>query len=189
MFLYSSTDFTPPCKIPLSSAALEFLRFKCSSKVELWYLTSNSQRPSTNPLRPIIPGNACPLRITATAGTKLAGTFHLIVSLFLKYRVLQQKSLRHSRGIAGSSISSLSKIPYCWLCKKSLDLVSVPVWLIILSEQLRIEGLVSHYLTNNLILQKLILKRIYPFISAGILFRAKNQMTFVLLTRLLCKNI
>jgi hypothetical protein len=27
------------------------------------------------------------------------------------------------------------------------------------------------------------------FVSAGILFRAKNQMTFVLLTRSLCKNI
>jgi len=61
----------------------------------------------------------------------------------------------HSRSITGSSFRSLSKIPHCWL--KSLDLVSVPVWLIILSNQLRIKGFVSRYLTNNLILQKLIL--------------------------------
>ena len=35
--------------------------------------------------------------------------------------------------------------------RRSLDRVSVPVWLIILSDQLGIVGLVSHYLTNYLI--------------------------------------
>ena len=35
--------------------------------------------------------------------------------------------------------------------RRSLDRISVPVWLIILSDQLRIVGLVSHYLTNYLI--------------------------------------
>ena len=34
--------------------------------------------------------------------------------------------------------------------RRSLDRVSVPVWLIILSDQLSIFGLVSHYLTNYL---------------------------------------
>ena len=34
--------------------------------------------------------------------------------------------------------------------RRSLDRVSVPVWLIILSDQLPIVGLVSHYLTNYL---------------------------------------
>ncbi len=32
--------------------------------------------------------------------------------------------------------------------RRSLDRVSVPVWLVILSDQLRIVALVSHYLTN-----------------------------------------
>ena len=32
--------------------------------------------------------------------------------------------------------------------RRSLDRVSVPVWLIILSDQLKIVALVSHYLTN-----------------------------------------
>ena len=45
------------------------------------------------------------------------------------------------------------------LLAKSLGLISVPVWLVILSDQLRIISLVSHYLTNNLILYKLILKQ------------------------------
>ena len=35
--------------------------------------------------------------------------------------------------------------------RRSLDRVSVPVWLIVLSDQLWIVALVSHYLTNKLI--------------------------------------
>ena len=37
--------------------------------------------------------------------------------------------------------------------RRSLGRVSVPVWLIILSNQLKIAALVSHYLTNKLILR------------------------------------
>ena len=40
--------------------------------------------------------------------------------------------------------------------RRSLDRVSVPVWLIILSDQLGIVALVSHYLTNKLIRRELI---------------------------------
>ena len=61
----------------------------------------------------------------------------------------------HPRGLAGSDFRPLSNIPHCCL-KKSLDRVSVPVWRIILSNPLRIIGLVSFYLTNYLILFRLI---------------------------------
>ncbi len=40
--------------------------------------------------------------------------------------------------------------------RRSLGRVSVPVWLIILSDQLLIVALVSHYLTNKLIRNRLI---------------------------------
>ena len=40
--------------------------------------------------------------------------------------------------------------------RRSLDRVSVPVWLIILSDQLEIAGLVGHYPTNYLISRGLI---------------------------------
>ncbi len=40
--------------------------------------------------------------------------------------------------------------------RRSLGRVSVPVWLIILSDQLRIVALASLYLTNKLILRRLI---------------------------------
>ena len=48
---------------------------------------------STNTLRPIIPDNACPSRITAAAGTKLAGTFHQTISLFYLINQLYNKYL------------------------------------------------------------------------------------------------
>ena len=44
--------------------------------------------------------------------------------------------------------------------RRSLGRISVPVWLIILSDQLFIVALVSHYLTNKLIRRRLIPKRI-----------------------------
>ncbi len=44
--------------------------------------------------------------------------------------------------------------------RRSLDRVSVPVWLIILSDQLPIFGLVSRYLTNYLMGRELISKRL-----------------------------
>ena len=40
--------------------------------------------------------------------------------------------------------------------RRSLGRVSVPMWLIVLSDQLKIVALVSHYLTNKLILHRLI---------------------------------
>ena len=43
--------------------------------------------------------------------------------------------------------------------RRSLGRVSVPVWLIILSDQLPIEGLVSRYLTNYLIGRGPLLRR------------------------------
>ncbi len=43
--------------------------------------------------------------------------------------------------------------------RRSLGRISVPVWLIVLSDQLRIVALVSHYLTNKLIRRRLICQR------------------------------
>ena len=43
--------------------------------------------------------------------------------------------------------------------RRSLGRVSVPVWLIVLSDQLRIVALVGHYPTNKLIRRELVLGR------------------------------
>ena len=64
----------------------------------------------------MIPNNACTLRITAAAGTELAGaSFAGTVKFpfFPAERALRPESLHHSRGIAGSGFLPLSKIPNC----------------------------------------------------------------------------
>ena len=80
--------------------------------------------------------------------------------------------------------------------RRSLDRVSVPVWLIILSDQLGIVALVSHYLTNKLIGRGLILhrrsftpSRMPKMVISGIrprfqgLSQSAGQIAHVLLTR------
>ncbi len=97
--------------------------------------------------------NASPLRITAAAGTKFAGAYSPgTVIIVPGKRALQPEGLLHSRGMAGSGLRPLSRFPTA-ASRRSLGRVSVPVWLIILSDQLRIVGLVSRYLTNYLILR------------------------------------
>ena len=58
--------------------------------------------------------------------------------------------------MAASGFPPLCNIPTA-ASRRSLDRVSVPVWLVILSDQLEIVGLVSLYLTNYLIPLGLIL--------------------------------
>ncbi len=103
----------------------------------------------------MIPNNACTPRITAAAGTELAGASSegTVSSLsgisspltglydpqaFITHAALLRQAFAHC-AIFPTAAS-----------RRSLDRVSVPVWLIILSDQLSIFGLVSHYLTNNL---------------------------------------
>ena len=52
--------------------------------------------------------------------------------------------------------------------RRSLGRVSVPVWLIILSDQLLIIALVSHYLTNKLIRRKPIPRRLFTILLLSI---------------------
>jgi len=73
-------------------------------------------KPPTCALRPVIPNNASPLRITAAAGTKFAGAYSSgTVIIFPDKRALQPEGLHHSRGMAGSGFRPLSNIPHCCL--------------------------------------------------------------------------
>ena len=81
--------------------------------------------------------------------------------------------------------------------RRSLGRISVPVWLVVLSDQLPIVALVSRYLTNKLMGRRLILERPKPLIPSGCpvgmlcgittgfpeLFPTRGQITYVLLTR------
>ncbi len=72
--------------------------------------------PPTRPLRPVIPNNASSPRITAAAGTKLAGAYSSGTVIIVPDKsALQPEGLHHTRGIAGSGFPPLSNIPHCCL--------------------------------------------------------------------------
>ncbi len=105
----------------------------------------------------MIPSNACTLRITAAAGTELAGAYSYGTVIIFPYKRSLHTEMRHPpRGVAASEFPPLCNIPTA-ASRRSLDRVSVPVWLIILSDQLGVIGLVGSYPTNYLIPYSLIL--------------------------------
>ncbi len=114
-------------------------------------------RPPTYPLRPIIPSNACTLRITAAAGTELAGASFSGTVRLLGYspnnfssrstELYNPKAFFTHAAWLRQTFVHCARFPTA-ASRRSLDRVSVPVWLIILSDQLPIKALVSYYLTN-----------------------------------------
>ena len=69
--------------------------------------------------------------------------------------VYDPEGLHPARGMAGSGLRPLTNILTA-ATRRSLGRVSVPVWLIVLSDQLRIVALVGHYPANKLIRLRLI---------------------------------
>ena len=125
-------------------------------------------KPPTRALRPVIPNNACTLRITAAAGTELAGAFSegtvrkkacstLIASTLLT-EVYDPRAFIPHAALLHQAFAHCARFPTA-ASRRSLDRVSVPVWLIILSDQLPIDALVSRYLTNKLMGRGLIYRR------------------------------
>ena len=114
-------------------------------------------RPPTYPLRPIIPSNACTPRITAAAGTKLAGAsfggtvspsgYSPEVFSSRSTELYNPKAFFTHAAWLRQTFVHCARFPTA-ASRRSLDRVSVPVWLIILSDQLPIIALVSRYLTN-----------------------------------------
>jgi len=125
-------------------------------------------KPPTPALRPMIPNNACTLRITAAAGTELAGASfggtvkpkHYLHNdhSSLPTEVYDPRAFILHAALLGQAFAHCPIFPTA-ASRRSLDRVSVPVWLIILSDQLLIVALVSRYLTNKLIKRRLILWR------------------------------
>jgi len=74
------------------------------------------QVESTLPLHPVNPDNACTIRITAAAGTYLAGaSYSGTVIFFPADRSLHTEILLPSRGVAASGFPPLCNIPHCCL--------------------------------------------------------------------------
>ena len=113
----------------------------------------------------MIPNNARPFRITAAAGTELAGASFggtvwrkgLITPSpsFLPTGVYNPKAFILHAALLRQAFAHCAKFPTA-ASRRSLARVSVPVWLIILSDQLPIVALVGHYPANKLMGRKLI---------------------------------
>jgi hypothetical protein len=105
----------------------------------------------------MIPNNACTLRITAAAGTELAGASSpgTVTSLdylprntsFLSKELYNPRAFFTHAALLHQACAHCARFPTA-ASRRSLDRVSVPVWLIILSDQLPIVALVGHYPTN-----------------------------------------
>ena len=94
--------------------ALQFQRQACgwAAGFHPWLV-----RPPRCPLCPIIPDNACDIRITAAAGTYLAvaSSAGTVTFFFPTESTLQSENLLRAHRIAGSEFPPLSNIPHCCL--------------------------------------------------------------------------
>ena len=134
-----------------------------ASGFHIWLTT-----PPTDSLRPVNPNNAWDLRITAAAGTKFAvpsssGTITTHASYCVSHYSLMT-GVYDPRAFILHAASHRQTFVHCeWFStaatRRCLDRVSVPVWLVVLSDQLPVIALVSRYLTNKLIGREPILKR------------------------------
>ena len=97
----------------------------------------------------MIPDNACTPRITAAAGTELAGASFVgtVICSSLLTELYTPKGFYVHAALLRQAFAHCAKFPTA-ASRRSMGRVSVPLWLIILSNQLLIVALVVHYTTN-----------------------------------------
>ncbi|KAK5783687.1 hypothetical protein PVK06_038200 [Gossypium arboreum] len=119
VFFPISTHFTAPPEIPSAPTVLQL-----------------------DALRPIIPDNACILCITAAAGTELADAYSpdIVIASSPGKEVHDPWAFYLHAALLRQAFAHCGKFPTA-ASRRSLGRVSVPVWLIILSDQLLIIAL------------------------------------------------
>ena len=96
----------------------------------------------------MIPDNACTPRITAAAGTELAGASSVGTVIFVPTdKTLHPEGRLVHAALLRQGFPHCAKVPTA-ASRRSMGRVSVPLWLIILSNQLLIVALVVHYTPN-----------------------------------------
>ncbi len=115
----------------------------------------------------MIPNNACLLRITAAAGTKLAVAscgLGLRTAVLLRLASITLTVVYIPRDLIPHAASLRQAFAHCGIfqtaaSRRSLGLVSVPVWPTTLSARLPIFALVGHDPTNKLMGREAIFER------------------------------
>ena len=99
--------------------------------------------------------------------TYYRGCWHVVSrGLFARYRLISSltkgvydpKAFIPHAALLRQAFAHCARFPTA-ASRRSLGRVSVPVWLIVLSDQLPVDALVSHYLTNKLIGREALPKR------------------------------
>ena len=102
----------------------------------------------------MIPDNARTLRITAAAGTELAGASSPgTVNALKSAHSSRATGVYNPKAVIPHAASLRQPFGHCArfptaASRRSLGRLSVPMWLAILSDQLPVVALVSHYLAN-----------------------------------------
>ncbi len=130
-------------------------------------LSQRTKQTAWCALRPVIPNNACALRLTA-AGTGLAGASSGGTVSRVPYSNTRDSSpltvVYTPKGFLPHAASLRQSFDHCAIfptaaSRISLGRISVPMWRIVLSDPLRVIARVSHYLTNKLIRRDPLIRR------------------------------
>jgi hypothetical protein len=154
VFFRISTHSTATPGIPLAPSLLKLRSRHGRPGVEPRAFTAPLHEPPTRPLRPVIPDNARTLRITAAAGTELAGASSPGTVTWLEsHRSSRATVVYTPKGFILHAASLRQPFGHCArfptaASRRSLGRFSVPMWLAILSDQLPVDALVGHYPAN-----------------------------------------
>ncbi|KAL2224724.1 UNVERIFIED_CONTAM: hypothetical protein Sindi_2976300 [Sesamum indicum] len=142
VFFPISTHFTAPPEIPSAPTVLQLGSFHRLSRVEPWDLTADLKSHLQTLYGPIIPDNACILCLTAAAGTELADAYSpdTVIASSPGKEVHDPWAFYLHAALLRQAFAHCGKFPTA-ASRRSLGRVSVPVWLIILSDQLLIIAL------------------------------------------------
>ena len=115
------------------------------------------EKPPTDPLHPVKPGNARNLRITATAGTQLVVAYSKCPEDKIKVVYNPKAFIPHAVSLRQTFVHCARFLTAA--TRRCMGRIAVPLLAVMLSHRLPVIALVSHYLTNKLIGRRLLLKR------------------------------
>ena len=157
VFFPISTHSTATPGILPTSTGPQTCRFPSSPAVERRDFTYGLADPPTRALRPVIPNNARALRLTAAAGTELAGASSPGTVTCEDCSPPQHSSpvtaVYTPKGFLPHAASLRQPFGHCArfptaASRRSLGRVSVPMWRAVLSDPLPVKALVGRYPTN-----------------------------------------
>ena len=148
MFLLISTDFTPTLGIPLSPTILKQSSFDCNSEVKPRDFTNDLLSRLRTLYAQWFRTTLAPFVLPRLLARSLPVLFLWIPSLSSPLKELYDPKTFITHAVLLDQACAHCPIFPTAASRRSLDRVSVPVWLIILSDQLQIIALVSIYLTN-----------------------------------------